>query len=107
MHTYLLDREQWLPKSLDDVFSFFSRPKNLQIVTPPWLGFRMVDAPQALVVGSLNRIAPSLARTANSLGRPKSPIGVLRTALWTVSSAAPTPCGTMNTGLNRRTAEQE
>ena len=53
MHTYILEREQWLPKPLDDVFSFFSRPENLQIITPPWLDFRMVDAPQALGVGSL------------------------------------------------------
>jgi ligand-binding SRPBCC domain-containing protein len=55
MHTYILEREQWLPKPLDDVFSFFSRPENLQIITPPWLDFRMVDAPQALTVGSLIR----------------------------------------------------
>jgi len=34
MHTYILEREQWLPKSLDDVFAFFSRPENLQIITP-------------------------------------------------------------------------
>jgi ligand-binding SRPBCC domain-containing protein len=55
MHTYILERDQWLPKSLDDVFSFFSRPENLQTITPPWLDFRMVDAPQALAVGSLVR----------------------------------------------------
>jgi ligand-binding SRPBCC domain-containing protein len=55
MHIYILGRDQWLPKSLDDVFSFFSRPENLQIITPPRLDFRTVDAPQFLAVGSLLR----------------------------------------------------
>jgi ligand-binding SRPBCC domain-containing protein len=55
MHTYLLTREQWLPKSIDDVFLFFlffSRPENLQVITPPWLGFRMVETPEILAAGS-------------------------------------------------------
>jgi ligand-binding SRPBCC domain-containing protein len=55
MHTYCLEREQWLPRSTDEVFTFFSRPENLQVITPPWLDFRMVKAPDALVVGSLIR----------------------------------------------------
>ena len=53
MRTYILEREQWLPKSVDDVYSFFSRPENLQVITPPWLDFRMVEAPEVLAVGSL------------------------------------------------------
>lgn len=55
MRTYYLAREQWLPKSIDDVFLFFSRPENLQVLTPEWLDFRMVEAPPALAVGSLIR----------------------------------------------------
>jgi ligand-binding SRPBCC domain-containing protein len=55
MHTYLLEREQWLPKSIDEVFLFFSRPENLQVLTPAWLDFRMVEAPEALAAGSLIR----------------------------------------------------
>jgi ligand-binding SRPBCC domain-containing protein len=55
MHTYLLEREQWLPKAVDEVYSFFSRPENLQVITPPWIDFRMVEAPEALMVGSLIR----------------------------------------------------
>ena len=55
MHAYVLEREQWLPGPMDKVFSFFSRPENLQVITPPWLDFRMVGAPQALVAGSLIR----------------------------------------------------
>lgn len=55
MRTYVLEREQWLPKPLDDVFSFFSRPENLQVITPPWVDFRTVEAPRALAAGSLIR----------------------------------------------------
>jgi len=55
MRTHLLEREQWLPKPLDQVFSFFSRPENLQVITPPWLDFQMVEAPAALNAGSLIR----------------------------------------------------
>jgi ligand-binding SRPBCC domain-containing protein len=55
MPSYRLEREQWLPKPIAEVFSFFSRPENLQVITPPWLDFRMVESPQALVAGSLIR----------------------------------------------------
>lgn len=55
MHIYLLEREQWLPKAIDKVFTFFSRPENLQVITPPWLDFRMVKTPETLRVGSLIR----------------------------------------------------
>lgn len=55
MRRYVLEREQWLPRPIDEVFEFFSRPENLQVITPPWLEFRMVEAPKALVAGSLIR----------------------------------------------------
>ena len=55
MQTYCLEREQWLPKPIEEVFTFFSRPENLQVITPPWLDFRMVEAPQDLMKGSLIR----------------------------------------------------
>jgi ligand-binding SRPBCC domain-containing protein len=55
MHTYCLEREQWLPRAIDEVFAFFSRPENLQVITPPWLDFRMVKTPDALLAGSLIR----------------------------------------------------
>jgi ligand-binding SRPBCC domain-containing protein len=53
MHTYRLEREQWLPKALDEVFHFFSRPENLRMIMPPWVDFRRVEAPEALAAGSL------------------------------------------------------
>ena len=55
MLLYCLEREQWLARPIDEVFSFFSRPENLQTITPPWLDFRMVESPQALAAGSLIR----------------------------------------------------
>jgi ligand-binding SRPBCC domain-containing protein len=55
IHTYCLEREQWLPRPLHEVFAFFSRPENLQVITPPWLDFRMVEVPEALAAGSLIR----------------------------------------------------
>lgn len=55
MHIYLLEREQWLPRAIDEVFAFFSRPENLQVITPPWLDFRMVKTPEALGARSLIR----------------------------------------------------
>ncbi len=55
MHTYSLNREQWLPGPVGEVYLFFSRPENLQVLTPPWLDFRMVETPESLVAGSLIR----------------------------------------------------
>ena len=52
MKEHVLDREQWLPRPIDEVFVFFSRPENLQVITPPWLDFRMVEAPKELSKGS-------------------------------------------------------
>lgn len=53
MKTYVLQAEQWLPRPLAEVFAFFSRPENLQEITPPWLNFRMEEAPSSLMPGSL------------------------------------------------------
>ena len=55
MRTYSLNREQWVPRPLGEVFSFFSRPENLQAITPPWLDFGMVETPKALVPGAVIR----------------------------------------------------
>lgn len=51
--TYRLIREQWLPTPIDEAFAFFSRPENLEEITPPWLGFRIVKTDQQLHTGSL------------------------------------------------------
>lgn len=42
--THVLRRHQVVPGTLEDVFAFFESPWNLEAITPPWLGFEIVDA---------------------------------------------------------------
>lgn len=44
LKTHALEREQWLPATVERVFAFFADAANLQAITPPWLGFRMRTA---------------------------------------------------------------
>jgi ligand-binding SRPBCC domain-containing protein len=39
----------------EEAFRFFTDPQNLEAITPPWLSFRIVEAPDRLVGGSLLR----------------------------------------------------
>ena len=39
---HTLQREQRLPRPTADVFPFFADAGNLEAITPPWLGFRVV-----------------------------------------------------------------
>jgi len=39
---HTLRREQWLSRPIDEVFAFFADPRNLEEITPPWLGFRIL-----------------------------------------------------------------
>ena len=41
-----------MPVSLDETFAFFADAYNLEAITPPWLRFRIVSAPDALEEGS-------------------------------------------------------
>ena len=42
MREHTLERAQRLPGSPDEVFAFFADAHNLEAITPPWLGFRIV-----------------------------------------------------------------
>jgi ligand-binding SRPBCC domain-containing protein len=53
--TYALERTQVVARSLGEAFAFFANPWNLEAITPPWLRFRIVEAPQELRAGSLLR----------------------------------------------------
>jgi ligand-binding SRPBCC domain-containing protein len=51
--THLLERDQWIPAALDDVFAFFSDARNLERITPAWLGFRILTpGPIEMAVGA-------------------------------------------------------
>ncbi len=41
--TYTLCREQMLPLEVTQVFSFFADASNLEVITPPWLHFKILD----------------------------------------------------------------
>ncbi len=41
--TFVLQREQWIPRPIEEVFTFFADAKNLEAITPPWLGFRILS----------------------------------------------------------------
>jgi ligand-binding SRPBCC domain-containing protein len=43
VNEHVLRREQWVPQPIDDVFAFFSDARNLESITPPWLGFRILS----------------------------------------------------------------
>jgi ligand-binding SRPBCC domain-containing protein len=46
---YVLQRQQWVPRPIEDVFAFFSDAKNLEEITPAWLGFRILS-PEPIVL---------------------------------------------------------
>src|SRR5262245_47086768 len=49
-----LTTELWLPQSVEKVFEFFSDAANLEMLTPPWLRFRILTpAPITMEKGAL------------------------------------------------------
>ena len=50
-----LERRQFVPRPIDDAFAFFADPRNLEAITPPWLRFRIREAPRELRRGSTLR----------------------------------------------------
>jgi len=46
--------EQWFPQPLERVFAFFAEARNLEAITPPWLGFEVLTpAPIEMRPGAL------------------------------------------------------
>jgi len=50
---YLLFREQWIDAHLENVFEFFCEARNLDRITPPWLNFKILRAPDSIREGVL------------------------------------------------------
>jgi ligand-binding SRPBCC domain-containing protein len=54
MREYLLEREHWVPRPIEEVFAFFSNAANLELLTPPWLKFQIVTPqPISMAPGTL------------------------------------------------------
>jgi ligand-binding SRPBCC domain-containing protein len=53
LRRYTIQREQWVPRPLDQVFEFFSDARNLEILTPAWLKFKILTpTPIQIAVGA-------------------------------------------------------
>lgn len=51
---YVIEREQWLARPVDEVFAFFGDAMNLEAITPEWLRFSVVTpGPIAMKAGTL------------------------------------------------------
>ena len=42
--SYRLERRVHIPATIDQVFAFFKNPLNLGVLTPPWLGFSILES---------------------------------------------------------------
>lgn len=61
MYTYVLEREQIVPRSRREVFAFFCDATNLERITPPFLRFRVLTpAPIQMNEGTLLEYGLSL-----------------------------------------------
>ena len=48
-----LERLQIVPAPLEEAFVFFAEARNLEAITPRWLRFRIISAPERLEQGAL------------------------------------------------------
>jgi ligand-binding SRPBCC domain-containing protein len=55
MHTFRLERQIDVPRPRDEIFPFFAEAANLEVLTPPWLRFRIVT-PQPVRMAQGTRI---------------------------------------------------
>jgi ligand-binding SRPBCC domain-containing protein len=54
MSTHRFERTQFVRRSIDEVFAFFARAHNLEVIAPPWLRFEVLTPePVAMRVGML------------------------------------------------------
>lgn len=54
MSLYQLHQKQFLPISLEEAWDFFSRPQNLEQITPPWLKFQILrEVPPKMYAGMI------------------------------------------------------
>ena len=46
---YILRRELWVDRPIDEVFAFFADAHNLEKITPPWVGFKILSMSTASI----------------------------------------------------------
>jgi ligand-binding SRPBCC domain-containing protein len=56
MKTHTVRFTSWLPRSIEEVFDFFSNARNLEQITPPWLKFQVMNR-EAITMATGTRIA--------------------------------------------------
>jgi ligand-binding SRPBCC domain-containing protein len=49
----VLERSQVVPVDVEEAFAFFADPWMLEVITPAWLRFRILEAPRTVERGSL------------------------------------------------------
>lgn len=52
---FALERTQLVPVGVEEAFAFFADARNLAEITPPWLRFEILEAPERLEEGSRMR----------------------------------------------------
>ncbi len=55
MSAFTLERTQVVAAPIEEAWAFYCDPRNLGEITPPWLGFRIVEVPDELAEGALIR----------------------------------------------------
>lgn len=55
MKVYKFAMTQWVPRPPEQVFSFFSDAKNLELLTPPWINFQILT-PMPIAMGKGTRL---------------------------------------------------
>lgn len=48
----MLERTQVVPVPVEEAFAFFGDARNLEQITPPWLRFRIIEAPDEIAAGT-------------------------------------------------------
>jgi ligand-binding SRPBCC domain-containing protein len=52
MRIHQFKSEQWVPRPIEEIFSFFSDPNNLAVITPPRLKFQVLTPPIQTCAGT-------------------------------------------------------
>ena len=62
MKIYTLHKKQNLPISVDEAWKFLSDPRNLKTITPDYMGFNILSAPERISLFSAEGVQPAEIR---------------------------------------------